>query len=507
LLSVLFTPTDTNYAATNLSVLLVVTPAPLSVTASNVARIYGQANPALGGTISGIQNSDNITATYATSATTNSVVGGYAIVPTLVDPNSRLVNYVVTTNNGTLTVSKAVLVITANSTNRLYNTANPAFTYTASGFVNGQTLGVLSGAPSLTTTAVSNSPAGAYPIIATNGTLSAVNYAFSFVNGTLTVNFAGLSADVIVLLSGPASAIQGSNFVYSLVITNAGPNTSSNIVVSDSLPANLLFVAASGSGKVTNSLVTWPPIKSLAVGAATNFTLTVKAPDAGTFTNIASALAVTYDPNPTNNNGVSPGSQAQTVVAPVQLNVIAGTPVLNPQTGLFEETVTVTNSGAVTVLGFRLRVTALTSGVTLYNATGTTNGAPYVDYLFPLNPSNSVGLILEFYNPLRRAFTNTLSVEAILPGDISLSSTNHSVAVSRVFTDTRNDDLRFVIEFVSVPGQTYNVIYSSDLITWKAATPSITANANVTQWYDDGPPKTESKPASVNTRYYRVIKF
>ena len=44
------------------------------------------------------------------------------------------------------------------------------------------------------------------------------------------------------------------------------------------------------------------------------------------------------------------------------------------------------------------------------------------------------------------------------------------------------------------------------MVTWKVATPSVTANANVTQWYDDGPPKTDSKPLSVNSRFYRVIQ-
>ena len=82
-LSVVYTPTDTNYAATNLSVELVVTPAPLSVTASNVSRVYGQPNPVFGGTINGIQNGDDITANYATGATAVSPIGGYSIVPTL----------------------------------------------------------------------------------------------------------------------------------------------------------------------------------------------------------------------------------------------------------------------------------------------------------------------------------------------------------------------------------------------------------------------------------------
>jgi hypothetical protein len=46
---------------------------------------------------------------------------------------------------------------------------------------------VLRGKPTLRTTAVKMSPAGKYPIIVSLGTLSASNYDFSLVNGTLTV--------------------------------------------------------------------------------------------------------------------------------------------------------------------------------------------------------------------------------------------------------------------------------------------------------------------------------
>ena len=43
-------------------------------------------------------------------------------------------------------------------------------------------------APSLTTDAPQNPPAGTYNIFAAQGTLAATNYIFTFVNGTLTVN-------------------------------------------------------------------------------------------------------------------------------------------------------------------------------------------------------------------------------------------------------------------------------------------------------------------------------
>jgi hypothetical protein len=105
-LSVIFTPTDTvDYSSTTTSVSIVVWPASLTVAAANASRAYGQTNPVFTGTITGIQNGDDITATYGCSADTDSPVGTYPIVPSLLDPDNRLGNYTVTTNNGILTVT------------------------------------------------------------------------------------------------------------------------------------------------------------------------------------------------------------------------------------------------------------------------------------------------------------------------------------------------------------------------------------------------------------------
>jgi hypothetical protein len=112
-LSALFTPNDTvDYSSVTNSVSLVVSLAPLSVTAANASRPYGQAAPAFTGTMTGLQNGDNITATYRCSATSGSPVGAYAIVPALVDPGDRLTNYTVSLLNGVLTVVQAIPLVT-----------------------------------------------------------------------------------------------------------------------------------------------------------------------------------------------------------------------------------------------------------------------------------------------------------------------------------------------------------------------------------------------------------
>jgi hypothetical protein len=63
----------------------------------------------------------------------------------------------------------------------------PTFLSTTTGFVNGDTPTVVTGAPALTTTATSASPVGAYTITAAQGTLAAANYTFVFANGVLDI--------------------------------------------------------------------------------------------------------------------------------------------------------------------------------------------------------------------------------------------------------------------------------------------------------------------------------
>jgi hypothetical protein len=165
-----------------------VNPAPLTATAANASKLYGQVNPPFTGSIVGIKNGDNITATYATAATQSSPVGTYPIVPTLVDPDSKLGNYSVTVNNGTFTINPAPLTITADDKTKILNAPNPSFNASYSGFVLGEGPSVLGGVLSCTTTALTNSFVGSYPITCSGQT--STNYAITYIAGTLHVIFA-----------------------------------------------------------------------------------------------------------------------------------------------------------------------------------------------------------------------------------------------------------------------------------------------------------------------------
>jgi hypothetical protein len=175
----------TNYSVSISNGSLTITSAPLTVLADNQSRAYGATNPPLTGTIVGIQNGDNITATYVTTATVSSPVGSYGIVPSLADPDSRLANYTVTTNNGTFTVTPASLIGTADNKSRLYGQVDPAFTVAYTGFVNGENSSIVTGSLLGSTTANTNSPVGGYPISVSGQ--AAPNYNINYVDGMLTI--------------------------------------------------------------------------------------------------------------------------------------------------------------------------------------------------------------------------------------------------------------------------------------------------------------------------------
>ncbi|MES1158616.1 MAG: MBG domain-containing protein, partial [Terricaulis silvestris] len=100
---------------------------PITITADSLSRSYGDANPALTGHVSSgsLVNGDAVTGSGASSATTASGVGGYAITQGTLGAGA---NYDVSFVAGQLTITPRPITITADSLSRLYGDANPGFT-------------------------------------------------------------------------------------------------------------------------------------------------------------------------------------------------------------------------------------------------------------------------------------------------------------------------------------------------------------------------------------------
>lgn len=124
-----------------------------------------------------------------------------------------------TSTQQTVIVAPGTLTVTANSITRGYGQQNPTLTYTITGFVSGETAGTATtGTPSITTTATAASSQGTYPIAAAQGTLSAGNYNFIFVNGTLTISKA---SPIITINANPTSIFSPAQVALTATIATA----------------------------------------------------------------------------------------------------------------------------------------------------------------------------------------------------------------------------------------------------------------------------------------------
>ena len=96
-----------------------------------------------------------------------------------------MTNYNTTFVNGTLTIEKAPLTITAKSYTIKQGETLPTFEAEYSGFKNNETKAVLTTQPTITTTATSTSASGEYDITVSGA--EAQNYEISYVAGKLTI--------------------------------------------------------------------------------------------------------------------------------------------------------------------------------------------------------------------------------------------------------------------------------------------------------------------------------
>ncbi|MDN3688399.1 MBG domain-containing protein, partial [Cyclobacterium jeungdonense] len=179
---------DANYAITLVAGELEVTQANLTITADDKSKVYGEVNPTLTFTYTGLVNGDTEVSDkpgISTTATSSSNVGTYPVILT----GGSDANYDISLVAGELEVTQAALTITADDKSKVYGEANPSLTFTYTGLVNGDT--EVSDEPGISTTATASSNVGTYPVTLTGG--SDANYAITLVAGELEVTQANLT--------------------------------------------------------------------------------------------------------------------------------------------------------------------------------------------------------------------------------------------------------------------------------------------------------------------------
>ncbi len=152
----------------------------------------------------------------------------------------------------TLTVNKAALTIKADQKSKFEQTANPTLTATYTGFVLGETPANLLTPATLSTTAVTASAPGNYPITVAGATSN--NYAISFVNDTLKV--IAKTNQTITFAAIPAKIYGNADFSAGATSTNATtPLTynSSNTSVATISSTGIISITGAGTTTITVS--------------------------------------------------------------------------------------------------------------------------------------------------------------------------------------------------------------------------------------------------------------
>ncbi len=240
---------------------LTVDPASLVITADDRAKTYGEGLVlgTTGFTVDGLVNGDTVDAVTLTSAgaaaTANVGTGSYAIDASaasgtgLTGGETGVSNYTITYVPGTLVVTPASLVITADDRSKTYGEALTlgSTAFTAEGLVNSDTVDAVTLA-SAGAAATANVGTGSYAIDASKATGTGLddgagnsNYSITYVPGTLTVTPASLviTADDRSKTYGEAldlgstaftaEGLVNSDSVDAVVLTSAGAAATANV--------------------------------------------------------------------------------------------------------------------------------------------------------------------------------------------------------------------------------------------------------------------------------------
>ena len=153
----------------------------LTITAEAKSKTYGEADPSLTYTSSGLIGEDAMTGSLSRAEGEN--VGTYAITQGTLSAGD---NYTISYTGANLTIGQAALTVTAKAKTITYGDAPANDGVTYSGFVSSESESVLGGELSYTYSYSQFGNVGSYTIKPSG--LSSSNYSISYVAGPLTVN-------------------------------------------------------------------------------------------------------------------------------------------------------------------------------------------------------------------------------------------------------------------------------------------------------------------------------
>ena len=207
----------------------------VEVTNANQSATYNGAEPTINtdttvtltGSVASVPPCVSNELLFSVTKETGVNAGNYALTPSATANSGYSVdNYDITPTNGTFTINKAALTVTANSENITYGDDKPTFSVSYSGFVNNENESVLGGSLVLECDYVKYGNVGTYSI--TPSGLTSDNYAITFESGTLTVSEKQITATI--------SLLSDSIYVTDQVLSVANPSVAFSGLVNGDTP-------------------------------------------------------------------------------------------------------------------------------------------------------------------------------------------------------------------------------------------------------------------------------
>jgi hypothetical protein len=171
-----------NYEITYNTALFTIKKRPASVTPNAADKFYGDADPALSGTLNGFLAADGVTATYSRTVG-ETVAGSPYTISAVLSPAAVLGNYEITYNTALFTIKKRAITITADAKSKVYGQPDPTLTYQV-------TSGSLAFSDAITggLSRVSGELVGTYPIQQNTLSINNIgNYNLTYIGGDLTI--------------------------------------------------------------------------------------------------------------------------------------------------------------------------------------------------------------------------------------------------------------------------------------------------------------------------------
>jgi uncharacterized repeat protein (TIGR01451 family) len=134
------------------------------------------------------------------------------------------------------------------------------------------------------------------------------------------------SADLGIVKSGPAGGTVGQPLVYTLRITNEGPDTAVDAVVSDVVPAGSSLVSVTPTQSCSGDPVITCALGNVPAGGVVTVTITVIPSVEGGLTNTATVTSQTPDPDPADNTSTITTPVASTTTTTSTSSTTTSTP-------------------------------------------------------------------------------------------------------------------------------------------------------------------------------------